>query len=410
MSETTGQTAFDVESVRKEFPIFGHLLPKGVRLAYLDSGASSQKPQVVIDKQREVYEHYFANAYRGVYRFGARVDEEMESSRDRIRGFIGADSVEEVVFTAGTTMSLNVIAYGLCEAFVEPGDEIVLNESEHHANLVPWQMAARKTGAVLRYLPLTPDGQLDQERFDEFITPRTRVVSVAGMSNVLGTIHPIEELAQRAHAVGAHVVVDAAQSAPHMPIDVVAQNIDFLAFSGHKLFGPTAIGVLYGRRDLLDVMPPLLGGGHMIETVTTEGFTCAPPPAKFEAGTLPIVEAIALGEAGILEKYDVELIGADLEAINRGEDRARRRTAGLCLVTDARSSRNDDLRPRAGTSRTHSQLHSAGSSSGGSGAATGSQGSLREARTSLHDATASASGCSSDGACESRDVQQSGRH
>ena len=297
MSEVTTVPNFDVEAVRSEFPIFGHLLPKGVRLAYLDSGASAQKPRCVIEKEREVYENYFANAYRGVYRFGARIDEEMEAARDRIRGFIGAESTDEVVFTAGTTMSLNIAAHCLAKAFIKPGDEILLNESEHHANLVPWQMVAEQHEARIRYIPLTADGQLDLSSLDELLTERTRVVSVAGMSNVLGTIHPIEELSRRAHAVGAYFVVDAAQTAPHAPIDVVAQGIDLMAFSGHKLFGPTAIGVLYGRRQLLEELPPFMGGGHMIATVTRDGFTCAQPPAKFEAGTLPIAEAISLGEA-----------------------------------------------------------------------------------------------------------------
>lgn len=289
--------SFDVASIRAQFPILGRPLPKGLRLAFLDTAASAQKPQCVIDKEQEVYETCYANAYRGVYRFGAIVDEQMEAARSRIAGFIGAASPDEIIFTSGATMSLNLVAQTWARAFVGPGDEIVLNEMEHHANLVPWQMVARERGAVLKFVPLTEQGELDLAQLDQVLTPRCKLVAVTGMSNMLGTINPVEELARRAHAVGAIIVVDGAQSIPHGPVDVQRMGIDFLAFSGHKIYGPSGVGVLYGRRELLEAMPPFLGGGHMIDRVYSTHSTWSAPPAKFEAGTPPIAQVIALGTA-----------------------------------------------------------------------------------------------------------------
>lgn len=289
--------SFDVASIRAQFPILGRPLPKGLRLAFLDTAASAQKPQCVIDKEKEVYETCYANAYRGVYRFGAIVDEQMEATRSQIAGFIGAASPDEIIFTSGATMSLNLVAQTWARTFVGPGDEIVLNEMEHHANLVPWQMVARERGAVLKFIPLTEHGELDLAQLDQVLTPRCKLVAVTGMSNMLGTINPVEELARRAHAVGAIIVVDGAQSIPHGPVDVRRMGIDFLAFSGHKIYGPSGVGVLYGRQELLEAMPPFLGGGHMIDRVYTTHSTWSAPPAKFEAGTPPIAQVIALGTA-----------------------------------------------------------------------------------------------------------------
>lgn len=284
-------------AIRDQFPIFAQTLPKGHPVTFLDSAASAQKPQSVIDAESEVYEKYYANAYRGVYRFGARIDDELEAAREAVRALIGADSTDEIIFTSGSTMSLNAIAFGWGRRHLQAGDEILLNLMEHHANIVPWQQVARQTGAKLRYLPLTDDGELDLARLDEFLTDRTRIVSVTGMSNMLGTINPIDQLADRAHEKGAILVVDGAQSVPHGETNVAKQKIDFLAFSGHKLYGPSGIGVLYGRRDLLENMDPFVFGGHMIETVELEESTWAHLPAKFEAGTLPIAQAIALKPA-----------------------------------------------------------------------------------------------------------------
>lgn len=290
-------TKLDIDAVRADFPILGKPLTKGRRLAFLDSAASAQKPQVVIDKESEVYENYFANAYRGVYQFGAKVDEELEACRETVRGLLNAESADEIVFTAGTTASINLVANGWGRKFLEPGDEILLNEMEHHANIVPWQHIAQATGAKLRYLPITDDGRLNLDFLEECLTEQTKMVAVTGMSNMLGTINPIEELSARAKAVGALVLVDGAQSVPHMPVNVQCPAVDFLAFSGHKIFGPTGVGVLYGRRELLEAMEPFQCGGHMISRVFKDHSEYANPPMKFEAGTLPIAQVIALRPA-----------------------------------------------------------------------------------------------------------------
>jgi cysteine desulfurase/selenocysteine lyase len=287
----------NIERVRQDFPILHQMLPKGLPLVYLDNAATAQKPRAVIEREREVYETFYANAYRGVYRFGAQVDEEVESTRAKVQALIHASSVDEIVFTSGSTMSINMVAAGWGRRFLGPGDEVLLNQMEHHANLVPWQYVAEARGAKCRYLPLTSDGRLDLSRLDEHLTANTRMVAVTAMSNVLGTINPIRELVSRARRVGAKVLVDGAQSVPHQEIDVVAADIDFLAFSGHKIYGPSGIGVLYGKQDLLEAMDPFLMGGHMIDRVDLDRSTWAAPPAKFEAGTIPIAQAIALGEA-----------------------------------------------------------------------------------------------------------------
>ena len=303
MSGGSSHNALDVETIRKDFPIFSQRLSNGKPFVFVDSAASAQKPQLVIDKEDEVYQRYYANAYRGVYEFGARVDEELdgasdrEGSRQKVQHFLGASEPEEVVFTSGATMSINLVANAWGRKFLQPGDEVLITLMEHHANLVPWQRITAERGARLRYLPLTDDRRLDLSKLDEFLTPKTRIVALTQMSNVLGTINPIEEIVARAKELGTLVLVDGAQSIPHRPINVVEAGIDFLAFSGHKLFGPTGVGVLWGRRQLLEEMDPFLCGGHMIAEVHLEHSTWAPAPAKFEAGTIPIAQAIALGTA-----------------------------------------------------------------------------------------------------------------
>lgn len=295
--EVQNTAPYDAEAVRGQFPVLMRAAGHGRPLAYLDSGASAQKPGRVIAKEREVEEQYFSNSNRGRYSLGTRIDEELDSSRAKIASFLGAGSTEEICFTSGTTAALNLIAFGWGRRHVRSGDEILINETEHHANIVPWQQLAGQTGAVLKYIPLLPDGRLDISRIDELIHSRTRIVSCSGMSNVLGCINPIAELSARAREVGACMVVDAAQSVPHMPVRVQDPDVDFLVFSGHKLYGPTGVGVLYGRRDRLEETDPILFGGHMVSQVTRDSATWAPVPAKLEAGTLPIVQAIALGEA-----------------------------------------------------------------------------------------------------------------
>lgn len=301
--------AFDAAAVRQQFPVLTQQLEGGLRPVYLDSGASAQKPQVVIEKQREVEEQYFANAYRGRYSFGARIDEELEAARLKVARFLGADRPQDIAFTPGCTSTLNMIAFGWGSRFVGPGDEILITEMEHHANFVPWQQLAERQQATLKFIPLTDDGRLDMSALDEVLTSRTKIVAVTGMSNVLGTINPVAELARKAHAVGAVIVVDGAQSVPHLPSRVVQDDIDFLVFSGHKLYGPTGVGILYGKPERLEEMQPTVFGGHMISRVYKDRSEWAPAPAKFEAGTLPIVQAIALGTAvDWVEQYGLAAI------------------------------------------------------------------------------------------------------
>ncbi len=288
---------FDVAAVRRDFPILQQRLAGDMPLVYLDTAATSQKPRAVIAKVVECFEQYNSNVHRGIHQLGDRMTTELESAREKVQRFLGAREPDEIVFTSGTTMSMNIVAHGWARKFLKPGDEILLNPMEHHANLVPWQLAASATGAELRYIPLTNDGRLDLSQLDELLTRRTKLVAATAMSNVLGTINPIDVLAQRAHDVGALICVDGAQSVPHAPTNVRSPSIDFLAFSGHKLYGPTGVGVLYARRELLEAMDPFMAGGHMIREVFLDSSTWADPPAKFEAGTCPFIEAVGLGAA-----------------------------------------------------------------------------------------------------------------
>ncbi len=297
MTMTTNPPDLDVESVRRDFPILDQRLAGDMPLVYLDTAATAHKPRSVVAKLMECYEQYNSNVHRGIHQLGDRMTTELESAREKIQQFIGAGESDEIIITSGTTMSLNVVAHGWGRKFLRPGDEILLNPMEHHANLVPWQLAAAATGATLKYIPLTSDGRLDLSALDQLLTRKTKLLAVTAMSNVLGTINPIDELARRAHDVGALICVDGAQSVPHMPTNVRSPQIDFLAFSGHKLYGPTGIGVLYARRQLLEAMDPFLAGGHMIREVFLDSATWADPPAKFEAGTCPFIEAVGLGAA-----------------------------------------------------------------------------------------------------------------
>lgn len=282
-------------TIREDFPILRQRVD-GKPLVYLDSAATSQKPRVVLDTLRAYYEEYNANVHRGLYRIAERATLAYEEARGKVAAFLGGRP-EELIFTRGTTEALNLVAYAYGRASVGEGDEILLTEMEHHSNLVPWQILAAERGAELRFVPVREDGTLDLDDLDTLLTDRTRIVALTHQSNVVGTINPVREVADRAHAVGAVVVVDAAQSVPHMPVDVASLGCDFLAFSGHKTCGPTGIGALWGRYELLDRMPPFHGGGEMIESVGLERSTYREPPHKFEAGTPNIADAIALGVA-----------------------------------------------------------------------------------------------------------------
>ena len=285
----------DLAHIRSDFPILDQKM-NGHPLVYLDSAATSQKPAAVIDAVADFYRTTNANVHRGAYSLSNDATDRYEGARATVAGFVNAD-VGEVAFNRGTTSALNQVAYGWGLYNLKPGDRILLTLMEHHANIVPWQLVSRHTGAELVYVPHTGDYALDLDAFTELLDERVKVVGVTAMSNVLGTINPIRQLADAAHQAGALVVVDAAQAVPHMPVDVKAMDADFLAFSGHKMLGPTGIGVLYGKRDLLEAMEPAEGGGEMISDVQLESSTWAAVPHKFEAGTPPIAEAVGLGAA-----------------------------------------------------------------------------------------------------------------
>lgn len=300
MSELTGLLP-GLEVVRKDFPILERTLAGGMPLVYLDSANTSQKPQCVIDTMVDHLEHHNANVARAMHQLGAESSEAFETARDVVAGFLNAPSRDEVIFTKNASEALNLVANTLGWADgplgVGAGDRVVITEMEHHSNIVPWQLLTERKGAELRWFGLTEDGHLDLSDVDAVITPNTKVVALTWVSNMLGTVNPVAEIARRAHEVGAIVVVDASQAAPQLPVDVQAVDADFLAFTGHKVVGPTGIGVLWGRSELLERLPPFLGGGEMIETVTMERSTYARAPHKFEAGTPPIVEAVGLGAA-----------------------------------------------------------------------------------------------------------------
>ncbi|WP_134323281.1 aminotransferase class V-fold PLP-dependent enzyme [Cumulibacter soli] len=293
--------SYDVTEVRKDFPIFSRVFDDGVPLVYLDSANTSQKPQSVIDVMSDHFAHHNANVARAMHRLGAESTEAMEGARARLAQFIGAARPEEIVFTKNASEALNLLARTMGDVRgdleLRAGDEIVISEMEHHSNIVPWQLLAERTGAVLRWFEITDEGRLDLSGIDELINERTKIVSITHVSNMLGTINPIRAIADKAHSVGALMFVDASQAVPQMPYDVASLGADAVAFTGHKMLGPTGIGVLWARYDLLDQLPPFLGGGEMIEIVKMSGSTYAPPPARFEAGTPPIVQIIGLGAA-----------------------------------------------------------------------------------------------------------------
>ena len=294
--------SLDVAQIRKDFPIFTRTIRDGKKLVYLDSGATSQKPQVVIDAEIDFYTKHNAAAHRGAHQLAEEATELFEAARQIVADFLGAKS-EEIVFTKSATESLNLLAYAFSNA--EPGSKfaigpehsIVVSEMEHHANLIPWQQLAKRSGAELKWFGVTSDGRLDVSNIDSLITSKTKIVAITQQSNVLGTINNLEQIIKKAHAVGAVVIVDACQSVPHMSVDVRKLDADFLAFSGHKILGPTGVGVLWGRYELLDDLPPFLFGGSMIENVTMTDATWADAPRKFEAGVPNMAQVVGLGAA-----------------------------------------------------------------------------------------------------------------
>ena len=294
---TPSSGPLDVAQIRADFPILAQPMRGGKPLVYLDSAATSQKPRVVIDTLRRYYEEQNANVHRGIHELGERATEAFEAARGKVAAFIGAPSERSLVWTRGTTEGINLVAYAWGRHFLNPGDEIVTSVMEHHSNLVPWQLLARDTGAALKFIPVLDDGTLDLEAYAGLLNPRVKLVAVTQMSNVLGTVNPVREMAAQAHAVGALFLADGAQSVPHMPVNVQELDVDFLAFSGHKMCGPTGIGGLYIRERIAEAMEPFHGGGEMISTVKLEGSTWADLPHKFEAGTPDISGVIGLGAA-----------------------------------------------------------------------------------------------------------------
>lgn len=319
---------FDVQQVRRDFPILERRV-HDQPLVYLDNAATSQKPRAVVDALVRYYEQSNANIHRGIHVLAEEATAQYEEARGKVARFIGARSPHEIVFVRNTTEAINLAALTWARANLRPGDEIVLTEAEHHSNLVPWQLVAGQTGAKIRAIPITDQGTLDIEVARQVIGERTRIVAVAHMSNVLGTINPVKELGRLAHAVGARILVDGAQSVPHLPVDVKDLDCDFLAFSGHKMLGPTGVGVLYAKSEILDALEPLFGGGGMIAEVWIDHATWAPAPERFEAGTPNIGDVIALGAAvdyltGLgmenVREHEVSLTRYALEALDRVGD------------------------------------------------------------------------------------------
>lgn len=314
----------DVVRIRADFPILSETVRGGRPLVYLDNAATSQKPRQVIDAISRFYTSENANIHRGLHYLSERATSAYDAAREKVARFLGADSSSEIIFTRGTTEAINLVAQSWGRSNLRPGDEVLVTGMEHHANLVPWQLVCEQTGATFRAVPITDRGELDLDALDRLLTDRTRLFAVGHVSNALGTVNPVRDLGARAHARGALLLVDGAQSAPHMAVDVSELGCDFFACSGHKLFGPTGIGVLYGRKAILDGMPPWQTGGDMIERVTLERTTWAAPPARFEAGTPPIAEVIGLAAAidyvesvglGAIGKWESELLERATELV-----------------------------------------------------------------------------------------------
>ena len=330
-----GANGYPLDRIRADFPILREEV-RGRRIAYLDNAASAQKPQSVLDAVNRVYRHGYANIHRGVHVLAERATEHYERSRRRMADFIGAGSAEEVLFVRGTTEGLNLVASCLGRHALRSGDEVVLTEMEHHSNIVPWQMVAEQTGARVVAAPVTDTGELDLEAFSSLLNDRTRIVSAVHVSNALGTVNPVEEIVRLAKERGAYCVFDGAQAAPHLRLDVGRLGCDFYAFSGHKMYGPSGIGVLWGRKSLLEAIPPYQGGGEMIEQVRFERTTYAPPPRKFEAGTPNIAGPVGLAAAAdYLEGLGIEAVAAHEQGVREYAEARLAAVPGLRLFGTA---------------------------------------------------------------------------
>ena len=323
MLDTT-KTVFDVEAVRRDFPILSREV-YGKPLVYLDNGASAQKPQSVLDAIRQAYGEEYANVHRGLHYLSNTATENFEAARRKVQGFLNAGSEDEIIFTKNATEAINLVAQSLGIEEIGEGDEIVLSIMEHHSNIVPWHFLRERKGAELKWAPVDDEGNFLLDEFEALLTPKTKLIAITHMSNVLGTVVPIKDVIKLAHERGIKVLVDGSQAVVHMPVDVTQLDADFYVFTGHKLYGPSGIGVLYGKKDLLAAMPPFLGGGEMIDTVTTETVTYGHPPHRFEAGTPPIVQAIGLGAAidyvttlgqDAIKAHEDELTAYAAEALN----------------------------------------------------------------------------------------------
>ena len=308
-------------NIKDLFPVLNREFD-GQKLHYLDSAATTQKPYAVIESMDHFYRKNYGTVRRGVYRLSEKATEAYEGTRKKIANLLHAASDKEIIYTSGTTQSINLVAHSFGRAFLKAGDEIILSQIEHHANIVPWQMAAQLTGAIIKVIPVDDAGTLSMEEYGKLLSPRTRIVAVNQISNALGTVNPIAKMIRMAHTVGAVVLIDGAQSISHMPVDVQALDADFFVFSGHKMFGPTGIGILYGKLSLLEKMPPYQGGGDMIERVTFSTTTYQAPPHRFEAGTPPIAEVVGLGAAvDFLQSIGLEKIAAhENELLKYGTD------------------------------------------------------------------------------------------